>query len=165
MARNDILVMIPVSAELAGQLMTEGTLSGLLPVVSVNRGLIETFGIDPSTADGQEEAELAALQIAGVLGLRQHRRRLILTALVPTTQLRLDPDEPNGLANLDGLSLRQVAAVFAETEPPNPQLVAQIENLEIDDAWDAAQDFMTSSELLWHAPSELAGLLKTSTDR
>lgn len=165
MTRNEILVMVPLSDDQAAQLLKDAELSGPLPAVSVNRGLIETFEIDPKSTDGMAEAELAALQIAGVYGLRTHQRRLIVTAWVAAEQLRLDSQEANGMGEITAIAMRQLEAVFVESEPASAELLGNLQGQDIDAAWELATEFMAVSELLWHAPSELWRLLQPSSEQ
>ncbi len=150
-----VLVCVPVgSSELA--LVTSGSdVAGPLQVFAVTPELLDGFGLAPTD---DEEAEFAALLLAGLWSLREYGRRLVLTAVVDDSELTDGPERSNGGRLLARLPASRVEAWFSDDrDAPTAQVSAAIAGLDLDQAWDhpAVQALHADHDLLWHSVVEL----------
>lgn len=151
---QSVLVCVPVDDDQAAVIAAGGTLTGPLQAFAATDGLYATFGLTPAD---DEEAEFAALLMAGLWGLQRHARRLVLTAQVAGVQL--DGEETdNGGCTVAQLAAADVEAFFSDDpDAPTAQLVDEIADLDLDTAWDHpdVQALHRDHDLLWHSIIEL----------
>lgn len=149
------LVCVPVSPQEAALVAGGQTVPGPLQVFTVTQELLDTFGLQ---SDDQEEAEFAALLIAGLWSLREYGQRLVLTAMVPTGHLHEGPEKANGGRLLSELPATSVEAWFSdEAGAPAMQVSTAIAGLDLDQAWDndEVHALHAHHDLLWHSVVEL----------
>lgn len=150
-----VLVCVPVGPEEAAQVAAGRTVTGPLQVFTVTAQLLDTFGLQPAD---DEEAEYAALLLAGLWSLREHGRRLVLIAMVPADQLSDGPETANGGRLLAELLAPSVEAWFSDdVGAPVAQVAAAIAGFDLDQAWEhpGVQSLHINHALLWHSVVEL----------
>ncbi|MGB3953821.1 MAG: hypothetical protein WBL05_00805 [Brooklawnia sp.] len=150
-----VLVCVPVTAEQAGLVAEGRTMPGPLQVFTVTRDLMDTFGLQPGD---EEQAEFAALLLAGLWSLREYGKRLVLIAKVNQAGLRPGAEQANGGQLLGELPAAAVEAWFAdEAATPVAAAVGAIRGLSLDEAWEAPEvhDLHAHYDLLWHSVVEL----------
>lgn len=150
-----VLVCVPVDLDQAALVAAGKPLPGPLPVFEVNDELLASFGL---TAADDEEADYACLLVAGLWGLANHGRRLVLTAQVDPGQLGPGAEQANGGRTAAELRADRVEAFFADE--PGADLAgvaAAARDLDIDSAWELEQVALLHREhdLMWHSVSEL----------
>lgn len=159
------LVVVPVSPAQARRVADGETLPGPVRAFAAGPALAATFGLgDPAG----EEAELAALQVAGVAGLARHGVRLVLTAQVaPGAVQGVDPAEAaNGGLLLRELPPGAVEAFFTDAVTPRDVALAgaaagAAAGCDVDAAWPlpAVAALLAQAPLGWHDVTELDGWL------
>ncbi len=150
-----VLVCVPVTTEQARLVANGQAVPGPLQVFTVTPMLLDTFGLQPNE---HEEAEYAALLLAGLWSLRETGRRLVLTAMIDPACLLAGPEEANGGHRLAELAASTVEAWFAdEQDVPVDEVATSIAGLDLDDAWDApmVSTMHAQHDLLWHSVVEL----------
>ncbi len=109
------------------------------------------------TAADDEEAEFAALLMAGLWCLQQHGRRLVLTGEVPD-QLLAGAETENGGITITQLRAADVEAFFSDDDAvPSAELAGLVAGLDLDQAWDLPeiQALHHDHDLMWHSVIEL----------
>ncbi len=149
-----VLVCVPVDDDQAHTIARGGTLTGPLQAFAPTAALYETFGL---TAADDEEAEFAALLMAGLWCLQQHGRRLVLTGEVPD-QLLAGAETENGGITITQLRAADVEAFFSDDDAvPSAELAGLVAGLDLDQAWDLPeiQALHHDHDLMWHSVIEL----------
>ena len=126
--------------------------------VAATASFLDAFGL-PSPDD--EDAERTLLAIASLAGLLSHGVRLVAVAEAG----RPERDEPAdfGAVQVSALPWRAVSALFAD-EPASADAVAaaasELAGAALPEAWDhpAAEQLLTSCDLLWHGSAEFETL-------
>lgn len=148
------MVFVPVTRQQLEELASKGSLGGQMQAFVANDRLRETFEIF-DYKDAQEEAEMAALQVAGVWGLIASGERLIVVADADGAELSPGDESENGGVRVSGLDRKRVVSWFCDEEPPNSELTEKLAGQSLDEAWQLAQDFMAEHDLSWHDLSEV----------
>lgn len=150
-----VLVFVPVGQAEAALVADGRSVPGPMQVFTVTPDLLDTFGLQPAD---DEAAEYATLLLAGLWSLREHGRRLVLTAMVPADRLAKGPEESNGGRLLAELPAASVEAWFSDdTGVQLSQVAAEISGLDLDQAWErpGVRALHADHDLLWHSVVEL----------
>lgn len=145
---------MPVSRAQLDELSDSGSLNGAVQAFVANGPLKDTFGIG-YYKESQEEAELAALQVAGVWALAKYGERLIAVIDASKAKLSEGSEAENGGVTVSNISAKAVVSWFSDDQEAPRSLLEEMAGLELDDAWQAAQEFMSSHDLAWHTLSEI----------
>lgn len=150
-----MLIFVPVTRDEARELRS-GAALGRRPGCGANPALRAALGADTST----EEAEFAALGLAGVLalGVGADALRLVLAVDAETAQVE-DAGSAHGEVSVTGVGWLQVQALFGD-EPDAAPAVARARaatgGLDLADAVDVPEvDALGEFDLLWFATGEL----------
>lgn len=152
---SQVLVCVPVDAAQARQVAGGQTIEGPLQGFTAGPELFETFGLE---AADTEQAEYAALLLAGLWGLVHDGDRLVLTAMVDPGTLGPGDETANGGVQLSELKASSVEAWFSDEQAAQVDAVrAAVSGLSLDEAWDLAQvqALHTDHDLAWHSVTEL----------
>ena len=151
-----VLVCVPANAEQARQIAGGRTVEGPLQAFTASPALYETFGLQPSD---DEQAEYAAMLLAGLWALIHHGERLVLTAMVDSRTLGPGGEAANGGASLSELEASSVEAWFSDDDGAALDAVrAAVAGLSLDDAWEdpRVQTLHAEHDLAWHSVTELS---------
>jgi hypothetical protein len=166
-----VRVYLPTTSTSARDLVDSGALAAPITGFAVTSGLRAHYAETDADAD-LEELEYAALTAAAQASLRlidadpsAWRRRLVLAAEVPDTQVEVRDDLDLGVIRLaDAVPLGQIVSVHVDdVDAIHTVASAAVAVLAADLGDDAAQDVVDDAEgneLSWYASQELAGLLE-----
>lgn len=119
-------------------------------VIRVSPGLLAALELD---AADQEEAEYAALQLAGVLALSRYGHRNVLVAEIPEDLLGAELEPQNGLYLARSIPRAAMTCWFSDDPATSVTEAARAANgLDIDAAWEqpAVQGLLNQADLLWN---------------
>lgn len=151
---QSVLVCVPVDDDQAAVIADGGTLPGPLQGFAPTPALYETFGL---TAADDEEADFAALLMAGLWGMQRTGRRLVLTSQYAGALAEGDEPDNGGVAIAE-LRASDVEAFFSDDDAvPIAEVTEAIAGLDLDQAWDLpeVQALHHDHDLMWHSVIEL----------
>jgi hypothetical protein len=147
------LVFVPLSA----QMLRDWVAGVAAPVVTGyadTPGLRSAFGIDDD-----EDAERAALLIASVAGLIEHRQRLVAVLSAPVSP-RPGGDPDFGEVVFPASGYGNVSALFVDEPGVADAAAGQVAGLSLEQAWEhpSVTALLSDADLLWHGPGEWESL-------
>ncbi len=150
-----MLVFIPLTQSQLSSWVEGGSFAPK-QAFGVTNSLRQAFGFTPAD---DEEAEHTAMHIAGLSGLLSSGRRLVAVA---EASARAVAGSEFGEVEAGAVPWSAVNALFAD-DASGAATAGAVDrpHASLSDAWDdpAIADLLASHELLWHGPSEWAGLV------